>query len=149
MRVWSNGDPITAQDFVYSVRRGVSPALASQNAYLAYYINYAQAYNRRLSSREIQRQTSLSWKRMLPTVRLFGSEAGPTARSLLSMPPAHGPEVTSGSGCKSSSGPRHSLSSVYAFSSEAYSAGRRSARNKLLAKNAKLQAAVQGKEFVP
>ena len=45
--VWSNRDPITAQDFVYSVRRGVSPALASQNAYLAYYINYAEAYNRK------------------------------------------------------------------------------------------------------
>src|SRR5882672_6534847 len=42
---WSNGDPITAQDFVYSIRRGLSPAMASKNAYLAYYITYAQAYN--------------------------------------------------------------------------------------------------------
>ena len=42
---WSNGDPITADDFVYSIRRGLSPALASKNAYLAYYITYAQAYN--------------------------------------------------------------------------------------------------------
>src|SRR5258708_14242901 len=42
---WSNGDPITANDFVYSVQRGVSPELASKNAYLAYYIRYAQAYN--------------------------------------------------------------------------------------------------------
>src|SRR5258708_6684837 len=45
--VWSNRDPITAHDFVYSVRRGISPELASQNAYLAYYINYAEAYNRK------------------------------------------------------------------------------------------------------
>src|SRR5258705_7096529 len=45
--VWSNRDPITAHDFVYSVRRGVSPALASQNSYLAFYINYAEAYNRK------------------------------------------------------------------------------------------------------
>jgi ABC-type oligopeptide transport system substrate-binding subunit len=42
---WSNGDPITAHDFVYSIRRGLSPGLASKNAYLAYYITYAQAYN--------------------------------------------------------------------------------------------------------
>ncbi len=42
---WSNGDPITAQDFVYTVRRALSPKLASRNASLAYDIRYAQAYN--------------------------------------------------------------------------------------------------------
>ncbi len=42
---WSNGDPITASDFVYSIRRALSPEIASRNAYLAYYIKYAQAYN--------------------------------------------------------------------------------------------------------
>ena len=34
---WSNGDPIDANDFVYSFRRAVSPELASRNAYLAAY----------------------------------------------------------------------------------------------------------------
>lgn len=42
---FSNGDPIRAQDFVYTMRRAVSPELAAQNAYLAYEIKYAQAYN--------------------------------------------------------------------------------------------------------
>jgi oligopeptide transport system substrate-binding protein len=42
---WSNGDPITAHDFVYSMRRGLAPELASRIAYLAYYIKGAQAYN--------------------------------------------------------------------------------------------------------
>jgi oligopeptide transport system substrate-binding protein len=42
---WSNGEQITAQDFLYSFRRAVSPELASRNAYLGYYIKYAQAYN--------------------------------------------------------------------------------------------------------
>lgn len=42
---FSNGDPITAQDFVYSFRRGVSPALASRNASFGYYIRYAEAFN--------------------------------------------------------------------------------------------------------
>ena len=42
---FSNGDPITASDFVYSFRRGFSPELASRNAYLGYYIKYSEAYN--------------------------------------------------------------------------------------------------------
>lgn len=42
---WSNGDPITAHDFVYSLRRGLSPALASRSAYMAWDIVYAQAFN--------------------------------------------------------------------------------------------------------
>jgi oligopeptide transport system substrate-binding protein len=42
---WSNGDPIDANDFVYSFRRALSKETASRNAYLAYYIKYAQAYN--------------------------------------------------------------------------------------------------------
>lgn len=42
---WSNGDPVTAEDFVYTFRRGLSPGLAARNAYLAYYIQNAQGYN--------------------------------------------------------------------------------------------------------
>ena len=42
---FSNGDPINAQDFVYSLRRAVSPALASRNASFGYYIRYAEAFN--------------------------------------------------------------------------------------------------------
>ena len=42
---FSNGDPVTAKDFVYSFRRGLSPELASRNANLAYYIKYSEAYN--------------------------------------------------------------------------------------------------------
>jgi len=42
---FSNGDPIKANDFVYSFRRSLSPEVASRNAILAYYIKYAEAYN--------------------------------------------------------------------------------------------------------
>lgn len=42
---WSDGSPITADDFVYSIRRGLAPALASRTAYMAYDITNAQAYN--------------------------------------------------------------------------------------------------------
>ncbi len=42
---FSNGEPITAYDFVYSFRRALSPELASRNGILGYYIKYAEAYN--------------------------------------------------------------------------------------------------------
>lgn len=42
---WSNGDPITAQDFVYSWQRVLSPALASQYAYMLHYLKNAKDFN--------------------------------------------------------------------------------------------------------
>src|SRR5689334_1730009 len=42
---FSDGSPIKAKDFVYSVRRGLRPELASRVAYLAWDIKYAEAYN--------------------------------------------------------------------------------------------------------
>src|SRR5438045_2722476 len=42
---WSNGDPIDANDFVYSFRRALAKETASRNAYLSYTLKYAQAYN--------------------------------------------------------------------------------------------------------
>jgi oligopeptide transport system substrate-binding protein len=42
---WSNGDRLTAHDIVYSMRRGLAPEFAARSAYLAYYIQGAQAYN--------------------------------------------------------------------------------------------------------
>ena len=42
---WSNGDPIDANDFVYTFRRNLAKETASRNAYLMAYIKYAQAYN--------------------------------------------------------------------------------------------------------
>src|SRR5712664_102632 len=42
---FSNGDPITARDFVYTIRRGLNPETASRYASLAHPIKYAEAYN--------------------------------------------------------------------------------------------------------
>lgn len=44
---WSNGDPINAGDFVYSLRRNISPAVGSRTASIAYQIKYAQAFNQK------------------------------------------------------------------------------------------------------
>jgi oligopeptide transport system substrate-binding protein len=42
---FSNGDPITARDFVYTIRRGLRPSLASRVAFMAWDIKYAEAFN--------------------------------------------------------------------------------------------------------
>jgi oligopeptide transport system substrate-binding protein len=43
---WSNGDAVTAHDFVGSYQRMLTPALASQYAYQLYLANNAEAYHR-------------------------------------------------------------------------------------------------------
>jgi oligopeptide transport system substrate-binding protein len=42
---WSNGDALTAEDFVYSLRRSLAPALGAEYAYFLHPIKNAQAYN--------------------------------------------------------------------------------------------------------
>lgn len=42
---WSNGDPVTAQDFVESYQRMLMPSLATQYSYMLYPITNAEAYN--------------------------------------------------------------------------------------------------------
>jgi oligopeptide transport system substrate-binding protein len=42
---WSNGDPVTARDFVASYQRVLSPALGSDVAYMLYPVANAEAFN--------------------------------------------------------------------------------------------------------
>jgi len=42
---WSNGDPVTAADFEYGLKRALNPETASQYAYILYDIKNAQAVN--------------------------------------------------------------------------------------------------------
>jgi oligopeptide transport system substrate-binding protein len=42
---WSNGDPVTADDFLYGIQRALDPKTASQYAYILYDIKGAQAIN--------------------------------------------------------------------------------------------------------
>ena len=42
---WSNGEPLTAQDFIASWRRALNPALAADNAWYLYAVKNAEAYN--------------------------------------------------------------------------------------------------------
>lgn len=43
---WSNGDPVTAHDFVYSIRRALTPALGAPQAELFHLLLNAAAYQR-------------------------------------------------------------------------------------------------------
>jgi oligopeptide transport system substrate-binding protein len=42
---WSNGDPLTARDFVFGIQRALSPRLASEYAYVLFPILNARAFN--------------------------------------------------------------------------------------------------------
>lgn len=42
---WSNGDPVTAHDFVFSYQRKLSPRLASEYSYMLHVIKNARAFN--------------------------------------------------------------------------------------------------------
>lgn len=42
---WSNGDPVTAQDFVYGFRRILSPGLGAEYAYMLHALKNGEAYN--------------------------------------------------------------------------------------------------------
>lgn len=42
---WSDGKPVTAYDFEYSMKRALNPELASYYAYMLYYIKNAEKYN--------------------------------------------------------------------------------------------------------
>src|SRR5699024_6765125 len=42
---WSNGDPVTAKDFVYSWQRAVNPKVAAEYAYIMFDIKNAEKVN--------------------------------------------------------------------------------------------------------
>ena len=42
---WSNGEPVTARDFVYAWRRMLTPSLGAEYAYMLYCLKNAKAYN--------------------------------------------------------------------------------------------------------
>lgn len=136
---WSNGEPIDANDFVYSVRRATSPEVPSRTAPLAYYIKNVQAYN----------QNSVFVRD--PTTNQFVSErdlaaAGSTVSEALSQK-----TLTSDQPEYPKSAPAHTHT---AFHQTMHSPtrlvlpGDEKKRDKLLASDPKMADAVRGKEFV-
>lgn len=139
---WSNGEPITAHDFVYSIRRGLAPELASKNAYLAYYITYAQAYNERgVFARDPQTNQFVLERDV--------ADEATAVTPALSQTPLDG----KGAEYRSITNEQKPLADTD-FHRFMHSPPRlvlpetEAARNKLVAKNPKLEAALRGKEFV-
>jgi len=138
---WSNGDPIDANDFVYSFRRAVTRETASRNANLPMYIKYAQAfYEQEVFVRDPQTGQFLLAKDFdenLPPMPLSGSpidsaksEYTPTAEEAKPDPDTAFHQLMH-------SPLRLTLPGI------------EKARTKLLDKDAKLKAAIAGKEFIP
>src|SRR5918996_2058279 len=138
---WSNGDPIDANDFVYSFRRALAKEVASRNAYLAYYIKYAQAYNeQKVFVRDPKTGQFLNAKDFdehLPAEPLSGSplDSGPGEYSI--------PDVDTHEPIDSEFHKQLHLPQRLTLP------GDPKARNKALDADAKLKAAVAGKELVP
>ncbi len=142
---WSNGDPINAHDFIYSVRRALAPATLSRTAGIAYNIKYAQAYNAGkvfvrdpqtgqfllemdLAGDEVEANAPLSQKPLTPPEELRSSRSGPDMLPVNIKDTAFHQLM-------------HSPARVTLPGSE-------KDRAKALASNPSLQAAIEGKEFV-
>ena len=137
---WSNGDPIDANDFVYSFRRALSPELASRNAYLAYYIKYSQAYNEKaLFVRDQQSGQFLLTKD-------FEDSESPEP---LSSKPLAGEAEYRATAEESTPDADSAFHQFMHSPTRLTLPGSEKARTKLLDANPKLKAAVAGKEFVP
>ncbi|HEY0078667.1 MAG TPA: peptide ABC transporter substrate-binding protein [Pyrinomonadaceae bacterium] len=153
---WSNGESINAHDFVYSWRRALSPALASRNAYLAYYIKYAQGYNSRsvfvrdpatgdfLLDKDFQPDSNSEASKT--TSATTTTKANPSGASS----PAE-PAPVSDSSATPSASPFADTPFRRFISSPARLVlpGDEKKRQKILDADARLREAVAGKEFVP
>ena len=138
---WSNGDPIDANDFVYSFRRGLDKKTASRNAYLAYYLRYAQAYNQqRVFVRDPQTGKFLiarDFDDSLPPEPLSSSPIDPTKNEYLPDPNESTPDPDTAFHQQMHAPLRLTLPSD------------EKSRTKQIDADQKLKAAVAGKEFVP
>ncbi len=137
---WSNGDPIDANDFVFSIRRALSPQLASRNAYLAAYIKYSQAYNSAaVFVRDSKTNEFLLAKDFQESLTPEPLSSKPLGSTLEYQATAQEPTPDADSAFHQFMHAPTRLSLP----------GDAKARNKLLDKDAKLKAAVEGKELVP
>ena len=135
---WSNGDPIDANDVVYSFRRALSPELASRNAYLAGYIKYAEAYN----SRAVFVKDPKTGQFLL--ARDFADDPAPEALS--TKPVDESGEYRLAEGAKPA--PDSAFHQLMHTPMRLTLPGEEKARAKFLDKNPKLKAAVAGKDLV-
>ena len=138
---WSNGDPIDANDFVYSFRRALAKETASHTASLGMYIRYAEAYHEgHVFVRDPQTGQFLLAKDFqdgMPPTPLSGSPIDPVNGEYKSTPEEAKPDADTAFHQLMHSPIRLTLP------------GSEKARTKLLEKDAKLKAVIAGKDLVP
>jgi len=138
---WSNGEPIDAHDFVYSIRRSLTPEVESRSAGLAYPIRYAEAFN---AGGVFVRDPASN--QFLLEKDFAGEEPAPEA---LSQKPLGTNEREYEPTAAEPVPDRDTSFHQFMHSPERLVVpGAEKARNKLLESNPKLQAAVAGKELV-
>ncbi|HYW72987.1 MAG TPA: peptide ABC transporter substrate-binding protein [Pyrinomonadaceae bacterium] len=134
---FSNGDPITARDFVYTIRRGLTPSVAARYASLAYPIKYSQAFNEGGVFVFDPNSNSYLLERDF-------SEAAASPVALSSQAEALASEYGEKQG-----GPDTSFHHLMHLPMRLVLPGKEKKRDDLLDKNPKLKAAVAGKQLVP
>jgi oligopeptide transport system substrate-binding protein len=138
---WSNGDPIDANDFVYTFRRSVDKKTASQNAYLASYLKNAEAYNQqRVFVRDPKTGQFLierDFQENPPPESIGNSPIDPAKREYPADPKESTPDPDTAF--------HHQMHAPVRLTLP----GSEKARTKQIEGDPKLKAAVSGKEFVP
>ena len=138
---WSNGDPIDANDFVYSFRRALNKKTASQNAYLASYLKNAEAYNQqRVFVRDPKNGQFLlerDFQENPPPESIGNSPIDPAKNEYPADPNEATPDPDTAF--------HHQMHAPVRFTLP----GSEKARTKQIEGDPKLKAAVAGKEFVP
>lgn len=135
---FSNGDPITARDFVYTIRRGVTPSTGARYASLAYPIKYAQPFNE--GGVFVFDPDTKSF--LLERDFQEASSAAPVA---LSSQPEAAMNEYEGQNANAANTDFHRLMHMPL---RLVLPGKEKKRNDLLENNPKLKAAVAGKQFV-
>lgn len=139
---FSNGDPITARDFVYTIRRGLTPEVGSRSASLAYPIKYAQAFNEGgVFVFDPASKSYLLEKDFTETAKPDEANAKPTA--------AESPSDKKAVQSSETQVAETELHRLMQAPARLVLPGNEKARTKALAANPKLKAAAEGKQFVP
>ncbi len=134
---FTNGDPITAKDFVYTFRRALSPELASRNANLGYYIKYSEAYN---SGNMFVKDANGQFLLAKDFVKETEKKASDTPEAEPEMKPESAP---------ANFGAATEFQSFMNAPERLVVKGSEKERAKQLEADPKLKAAVEGKELVP
>jgi oligopeptide transport system substrate-binding protein len=142
---WSNGDPINAHDFLYSIRRGLAPETVSRSAGQAYLIKYAQAYNsgsvfvRDPGTGRFMLENDLAEEGTAAANEPLSQKALGASESFVS---STGPQISP------APIPDTSFHQLMHSPARLTLPGTEKDRAKLLSSNPKLQAAIAGKELV-